>query len=153
MPQTQIQTHTLVQLSAGQDWRLTLAHERDHHLLIWITRGQGRLLLDGQRRGISPHNALWIPARSLFALELGYQCLGHAVLIPEDRDVRLPEMPRQLRIRDGVAQFEIAALIEKRNQARADKDFAESDRIRDELAEAGVVLEDGAGTTTWRRAG
>lgn len=113
MPQTQIQTQTLAQLSAGQDWRLTLAHERDHHLLIWITRGQGRLLLDGQRRGISPHNALWVPARSLFALELGYQCLGHAVLIPEDRDVRLPEMPRQLRIRDGVAQSEIAALIEQ----------------------------------------
>ncbi len=52
-----------------------------------------------------------------------------------------------------IDEAEIAALIEKRNQARADKDFAESDRIRDELAEAGVVLEDGAGTTTWRRAG
>jgi cysteinyl-tRNA synthetase len=52
-----------------------------------------------------------------------------------------------------INEAEIAALIEKRNQARADKDFAESDRIRDELAEAGVVLEDGAGTTTWRRAG
>jgi cysteinyl-tRNA synthetase len=42
-------------------------------------------------------------------------------------------------------------LITKRTQARADKDFAESDRIRDELAAQGVVLEDGAGGTTWRR--
>ena len=113
MPVTEIQTQTLAQLSAGQDWRLTLAHDRDHHLLIWITRGQGRLLLDGQRRGISPHNALWIPARSLFALELGYQCLGHAVLIPKDSDESLPETPRQLRIRDGAAQSEIATLIEQ----------------------------------------
>ena len=36
--------------------------------------------------------------------------------------------------------------------AKKAKNFAESDRIRDELAEAGVVLEDGAGGTSWRRA-
>ena len=91
MPHSQIQLLTLAQLSGGQDWRLALAHDRDHHLLIWITRGQGRLLLEGQRRGLGPHNALWIPARSLFAVELGYQCAGHAVLIPEDSDESLPE--------------------------------------------------------------
>ena len=48
---------------------------------------------------------------------------------------------------------EIDGLIERRNQARRDKDFAEADRIRDELAARGIVLEDGAGGTTWRRAG
>jgi cysteinyl-tRNA synthetase len=46
----------------------------------------------------------------------------------------------------------IEELIEERRAARADKDFATSDRIRDELAEQGIVLEDGAGTTTWKRA-
>ncbi|MBT4770029.1 MAG: cysteine--tRNA ligase, partial [Rhodospirillaceae bacterium] len=51
-----------------------------------------------------------------------------------------------------IDEVKIEALIEKRNQARADKDFALSDRIRDELAVAGVVLEDGPGGTTWRRA-
>ncbi len=45
----------------------------------------------------------------------------------------------------------IEALIGQRQQARADKNWAESDRIRDVLAEAGVVLEDGAGQTGWRR--
>ncbi len=48
---------------------------------------------------------------------------------------------------------EIEALIAARNAARRSKDFAEADRIRDELAARGVVLEDGAGGTTWRRAG
>ena len=51
----------------------------------------------------------------------------------------------------GLADADIDALIEQRKQARADKDFATSDRIRDELAAAGVILEDGAGTTAWRR--
>jgi cysteinyl-tRNA synthetase len=52
----------------------------------------------------------------------------------------------------GMAETEIEALIAARQAARKAKDFAESDRIRDALAAAGVALEDGAGGTTWRRA-
>jgi len=46
----------------------------------------------------------------------------------------------------------IDALLEQRTQARADKDFAEADRIRDELAAMGVVIEDGPDGPQWRRA-
>ena len=46
---------------------------------------------------------------------------------------------------------EIEALIEKRNAARADKDFTTADTVRDQLAAAGIRIEDGAGGTTWRR--
>lgn len=45
----------------------------------------------------------------------------------------------------------IEALIVKRNEARTNKDWAESDRIRDELKARNVVLEDKQGQTTWRR--
>ena len=45
----------------------------------------------------------------------------------------------------------IDSLIEERNAARADKDFARADEIRDQLDAQGIVLEDGAGGTTWRR--
>lgn len=45
----------------------------------------------------------------------------------------------------------IEALIVKRNEARTNKDWAESDRIRDELKARNVVLEDKQGKTTWRR--
>ncbi len=47
----------------------------------------------------------------------------------------------------------IELLIVARNEARANKDFAEADRIRDELAAQGVVLEDGAEGTRWKLAG
>ncbi len=51
----------------------------------------------------------------------------------------------------GLSDAEIQQLIEARLAARNNKEWAESDRIRDELKAKGIVLEDGAGGTTWRR--
>jgi cysteinyl-tRNA synthetase len=54
---------------------------------------------------------------------------------------------------DSLSDADIERLLEARRQARAAKNFSESDRIRNELATAGVMLEDKPnGTTAWRRA-
>ena len=47
---------------------------------------------------------------------------------------------------------EIEALIKQRNDARANKDWAMADDARDKLAALNIILEDGAGGTTWRKA-
>ncbi|MFT7561011.1 MAG: cysteinyl-tRNA synthetase [Flavobacteriales bacterium] len=47
---------------------------------------------------------------------------------------------------------EIDALVEARQQAKIDKDYARADEIRKELKDRGIVLEDGKGATTWRKA-
>lgn len=52
---------------------------------------------------------------------------------------------------DGLDAEAIEALIEQRNQARKDRDFAEADRIRDELLAQGVVLKDSREGTSWYR--
>jgi cysteinyl-tRNA synthetase len=77
--------------------------------------------------------------------------------------VNVRELQDFLAVADSVLGFiahekasvdsEIEALIEERNQARRDKNFARSDEIRDQLAAQGIVLEDGAQGTRWRREG
>jgi len=64
-----------------------------------------------------------------------------------------PESWFQADAGEGPTAEEIEGLLARRQEARAAKDFAESDRIRDDLAARGVLIEDGAGGATWRRAG
>ncbi|HVR38019.1 MAG TPA: cysteine--tRNA ligase [Thermoanaerobaculia bacterium] len=53
--------------------------------------------------------------------------------------------------RDAVLDADIEALIDARNAARKARNFAESDRIRDELLAKGILLEDTSAGTRWRR--
>ncbi len=52
---------------------------------------------------------------------------------------------------DGIGEEEIEALIAERQQAKADKDYAGADQVRQDLLDQGVVLEDSREGTTWRR--
>ena len=51
----------------------------------------------------------------------------------------------------GLAAEDIERLIEERLAARRGKNFAEADRIRDALTAQGIILEDTAQGTSWRR--
>ncbi len=51
----------------------------------------------------------------------------------------------------NLSEKDIEQKIEQRQQAKNKKDYATADSIRKELEEQGIILEDGADTTTWRR--
>jgi len=68
--------------------------------------------------------------------------LGLADLAPTDLDRKRNDAT--------ITEDEIAALLDQRAAARAAKDFATSDRIRDDLAARGVTIEDTPTGTTWR---
>jgi cysteinyl-tRNA synthetase len=53
--------------------------------------------------------------------------------------------------KDEILDEEIQKLIEDRNEARRNKDFAKADQIRDDLLEQGIVLEDTRDGVKWKR--
>ena len=66
--------------------------------------------------------------------------------------IGVPKVRRRAPPTAKILRSAIDDRIAARTAARARRDFAESDRIRDELAAAGIILEDGPAGTTWRRA-
>lgn len=117
---------TLAQWSDGAAWRWELQHSLDTHALIWTTRGQGLSIIEGRRRGVGVHNAIALPAKTLFSFDLGKQVFGLMTLIPPGSPVLMPDEPQHLRIRDAQAQTELTAILEalQREQNSA-RDFAD----------------------------
>ncbi len=83
---------------------------------------------------------------SAASLVAGAQFLGLLLQTPDDWFKWQPKSAA-----GGLSDADIEAKIAARAEARANKDFAASDSIRDELQAAGVILEDSAAGTTWRR--
>jgi cysteinyl-tRNA synthetase len=74
-------------------------------------------------------------------------------LLQRDAQAFLQAVPAGNSAADGLSNEAIEALIVARVDAKKAKNFAESDRIRDELKAAGIALEDKpGGLTEWRRA-
>ncbi|WP_372891487.1 helix-turn-helix transcriptional regulator [Rhodosalinus sp.] len=111
---------TLSQLAPRGAWQLALLHERPNHLLIWTTKGQGRITVEGVRRGVSVHNAIFVPAGTLFAYEIGAQGFGLALEVPSALPLAFPNEAHHLRLRDNMAQAEITGILEamQREQSR-----------------------------------
>ena len=53
---------------------------------------------------------------------------------------------------EDILDEEIERMIEERQQARKEKDFARADEIRDELLEKGIILKDTREGVKWKRA-
>lgn len=81
---------------------------------------------------------------TLDAINTTYNELGGTVLglIPEIESAESGDSQREAKL--------IQMMIDRRAQARVNKDYAESDRIRNELEAIGVILEDRADGTIWK---
>jgi cysteinyl-tRNA synthetase len=87
-------------------------------------------------------------------LDLAEKVIGEVAgvlgLLDRDPDKYFDEV-KNLKISEGdIDAGKIERLIGERNEARATKDFAKADKIRDELAEMGVILEDTPVGTIWK---
>lgn len=106
------QVMTVMQWARGATWRIGLQHSCKKHALVWITRGQGIAVIGGVRRGLGVHNALLIPAGTMFSLDLGKAGFGHVCEIVPDGRVSIPDTEQHLRIRDTAGQTELTTIFE-----------------------------------------
>ena len=70
-------------------------------------------------------------------------------ILEEDAANYLADKKAAMLAKTNISEAEILDLIQKRNQARKDRDWALSDQIRDTLLEKEIELKDGPDGTTW----
>jgi AraC family transcriptional regulator, transcriptional activator of pobA len=81
-------------------------------MLLWFTKGQGRITVGGITRGYTPHNAVFVPPGVMHGFEVGPQVFGTAVFFGRGTDVTLPAAPLHLRVRDTQSQVELNILLD-----------------------------------------
>jgi len=128
-------------LAAGGRWRVEAMRSLSEPLLLWFTKGQGRITMGGLTRGYTPHNAIFIPAGVMHGFEVGPQVFGTAVFFGRDSDLVLPATPLHLRIRENQSQVELNQCLDS-IQREIDSTHPGHDRAaRHHLGLLGVWLE------------
>ncbi|MEL6678651.1 MAG: AraC family transcriptional regulator [Pseudomonadota bacterium] len=79
--------------TALQDWTYASHAHSNVHQIFWVTRGGGRVVLDGERRGFSTYTLVFIPAGCVHGFDFTAGTLGHMVSIPTDLSAPLPSGP------------------------------------------------------------
>jgi AraC-like DNA-binding protein len=102
----------IARLAQGGRWRVEAMRAYCEPVLLWFTRGQGRVTVGGITRGYGAHNAIYVPAGMMHGFEVGVQTSGTALFFGADHGLNLPDEPLHLRIREVGPQTELSGIIE-----------------------------------------
>lgn len=111
-PNADFRVDSMMRLAQGGRWRTEALRSHVRPVLLWFTRGQGRITVAGTTRGYGAHNAIFIPGGVMHSFTMLGQVLGTAVFFPETMSRELPDEPIHLRIRDGFQQAELTGLVD-----------------------------------------
>ena len=111
-PLAQPRAVSLNRLAAGGRWRVEAMRSYAQPLLLWFTRGQGRITVSGTSRGYGPHHAVFLPPGTMHGFDMLGQVFGTALFLPAGDGHEWPEEALHLRIREARRQAELTGLIE-----------------------------------------
>jgi AraC-like DNA-binding protein len=107
-----LQLTSVAQNPAAGRWRTETMRSHASPRLIFFSRGQGRITVSGLTSGYGPNNLIFIPAGVMYGFEVGPSVFGQILTIPAAMAPEWPEEHVHLRLRDVVAQKEIATLFD-----------------------------------------
>lgn len=94
-------------------WRTESLRAHQSPRLIVFTKGQGRITIGGRVRGFGPNNMVFLPAGTLYGMELGTTGFALLIAIPKAMAHEWPKESHHLRLRDVNAQKELMLLLER----------------------------------------
>ena len=99
-------------MAQGGKWRVEAMRSYSTPLLLWFTRGQGRITAAGVTRGYGAHNLIFLPPGTMHGFDLSPQVQGTAMFLPRGSDLALPDRLVHLRVRDVIPQGEMASMLD-----------------------------------------
>ncbi len=115
--------------------------------LIEAARSEFELAMDDDLNVPRALAALFGLRSALLESRLGTEAAGAGLAFLERADSVLGV----IQLEEQSLEADVEALIEERQGAKAEKNWARADEIRDQLAALGIELQDSAGGVTWRR--
>lgn len=106
--QNRLTLTAIAQNAAQGKWRTEAMRSHDSPRLIFVNKGQGRITVAGLTSGYGPNNLIYIPANTMYGFEVGPTVFGQMLSIPKAMETDWPTTPLHLRLRDVVAQKELA---------------------------------------------
>lgn len=74
-------------------WRLDKLRHNDFHQYIWLTRGNGRVKIEGSVQGFTPNTAIFIPAMTVHALEFTPGSIGWTASVRPEPTIHVADHP------------------------------------------------------------
>lgn len=111
-PKSVFRIEALHRLVQGGRWRVEAMRGYPRPVLLWFTRGQGRITIAGKTRGYGPHNAIFLPEGTMHGFDMMGQVFGTIVHFPRALSGDLPDDVLHLRLRDSQSQTEMNSMIE-----------------------------------------
>ena len=94
-------------------WWLSGMAAQPYHVFYWITRGQGRIAINGTMRGFGSHSLIFLPSGYVHALNAGANMHGYAAYLHRDTPVPVPQGPAITKATTIVNQSIVAGYFEQ----------------------------------------
>src|SRR6056297_1448237 len=108
MPPERLDLRAIGHAGPGSAWRTEAMRAHPSPRLIFVAKGQGRITVAGLTSGYGPNNLIFIPAGTMYGIEVGKTVYAQILSIPGDLSEDWPEDVVHLRLKDVVGQKDLA---------------------------------------------